>query len=112
MSRLLFIAIGGAIGALLRYAISDMTYKYLDGSFPWGTLSVNLIGAIVIGFLWGIFEETTISPDFRSFVFIGIVGSFTTFSTYSLETFYLFRNGEIKLALINVLITNILSIVL
>ncbi len=112
MSRLLFIATGGAIGALLRYAISGMTYKYLDGVFPWGTLSVNLIGAIVIGFLWGIFEGATISPDFRLFVFIGIIGSFTTFSTYSLETFYLFRSGEIKLALTNVLITNILSIVL
>jgi len=112
MLRFLFIAIGGAMGALLRYAISGMTYKYLDGVFPWGTLSVNLIGAFAIGFLWGLSEKIIISPDFRSFVFIGIIGSFTTFSTYSLETFNLFRDGEIKLALSNILISNILSIAL
>jgi len=110
--RLLFIAIGGAMGAILRHAISGMTYKYLDGVFPWGTLSVNLIGAFAIGFLWGLSEKIIISPDFRSFVFIGIIGSFTTFSTYSLETFNLFRDSEIKLALSNILISNILGIVL
>ena len=112
MSRLSFIAIGGAIGALLRYMISGMTYRYLGGSFPWGTLSVNLIGAFIIGFLWGLSEITIVSSDFRSFVFIGIIGSFTTFSTYSLETFNLFRDAEIKLVLANVLITNVLGIVL
>ena len=112
MSRLSFIAIGGAIGALLRYMISGMTYRYLGGSFPWGTLSVNLIGAFVIGFLWGLSEITIVSSDFRSFVFIGIIGSFTTFSTYSLETFNLFRDAEIKLVLANVLITNVLGIAL
>lgn len=112
MSRLSFIAIGGAIGALLRYMISGMTYRYLGGSFPWGTLSVNLIGAFAIGFLWGLSEITIVSSDFRSFVFIGIIGSFTTFSTYSLETFNLFRDAEIKLVLANVLITNVLGIVL
>jgi len=112
MSRLSFIAIGGAIGALLRYMISGMTYRYLGGSFPWGTLSVNLIGAFAIGFLWGLSEITIVSSDFRSFVFIGIIGSFTTFSTYSLETFNLFRDAEIKLVLANVLITNVLGIAL
>ncbi len=112
MSRLSFIAIGGAIGALLRYMISGMTYRYLGGSFPWGTLSVNLIGAFIIGFLWGLSEITIVSSDFRSFVFIGIIGSFTTFSTYSLETFNLFRDAEIKLVLANVLITNVLGIAL
>jgi len=112
VSKLLFVAIGGAIGSILRYAVSGMTSRYFEGSFPWGTLSVNLIGAIVIGFLWGIFEGASILSNLRSFVFIGIIGSFTTFSTYSLETFYLLRNGELKLALTNILITNILSIAL
>ena len=112
MLKLLFIAIGGAIGALFRYAISGMTYRYLDNVFPWGTLVVNLIGSFIIGFLWGLSEKTIIPSNFRSFVFIGIIGSFTTFSTYSLETFNLFRNGEIKLALTNILINNILGIAL
>ncbi len=112
MLKLLFIAIGGAIGALFRYAISGMACRYLGGVFPWGTLSVNLIGSFVIGFLWGLSEKTIISSNARSFVFIGIIGSFTTFSTYSLETFNLFRDGEIKLALTNILINNVLGIAL
>ena len=112
MSKLLFIAIGGAIGALLRYAISGIAYKYLGSGFPWGTLCVNLIGAFAIGILWGLSEKTAVSSEFRTFAFIGIIGSFTTFSTYGLETFNLFRDGEIKLALANVLITNVLGIAL
>ncbi len=110
--KLLFIAIGGAIGALLRYAISGLTYKHLDGVFPWGTLSVNLIGSFTAGFLWGLFERAVIPPNLRTFVFIGVLGAFTTFSTYSLESFNLFRDGEIKLALSNILISNILCIAL
>jgi len=112
MSKLSFIAIGGAIGALLRYTLSGVAYKYLGSGFPWGTLCVNLIGAFAIGILWGLSEKTTISSDFRTFAFIGILGSFTTFSTYGLETFNLFRDGEIKLALANVLVTNVLGIAL
>jgi len=112
MSKLSFIAIGGAIGALLRYALSGVAYKYLGSGFPWGTLCVNLIGAFAIGILWGLSEKTAISSDFRTFAFIGILGSFTTFSTYGLETFNLFRDGEIKLALANVLVTNVLGIAL
>ncbi|HDJ38273.1 MAG TPA: fluoride efflux transporter CrcB [Methanosarcinales archaeon] len=112
MSKLSFIAIGGAIGALLRYTLSGVAYKYLGSGFPWGTLCVNLIGAFAIGILWGLSEKTAISSDFRTFAFIGILGSFTTFSTYGLETFNLFRDGEIKLALANILVTNVLGIAL
>ena len=112
MYKVLFLAIGGAIGAVFRYVLSGMTYRYVNGSFPWGTMVVNLIGAFIIGFLWGISEESEFSPDFRTFLFIGLIGSFTTFSTYSLETFNLLRDGEIRFALMNFLFTNILSIVL
>jgi len=112
MARLLSIALGGAIGAILRYVVSGFTYRYLNGNFPWGTLSANLVGALIIGLLWGVSEEIIIPPSLRLFVFVGVIGSFTTFSTYSLETFNLFRDGEIKLALTNILISNILSIVL
>ncbi|NOZ04698.1 MAG: fluoride efflux transporter CrcB [FCB group bacterium] len=112
MLRLLFIAVGGALGALFRYAISGMTYRFLDGGFPWGTLVVNLSGAFAIGFLWGLSERTTISPEFRSFAFIGFIGSFTTFSTYALETINLFRDSEMKFALSNILISNVLGIIL
>ena len=112
MSKLLFIAIGGAIGALLRYATSGVAYKYLGSGFPWGTLCVNLLGAFAIGILWGLSEKISISSDFRTFAFIGVLGSFTTFSSYALETNNLFSDGEIKLALAYVLITNVLGVAL
>ncbi len=110
MSKFLFIAIGGAAGALLRYSVSGVAYKYLDGMLPWGTLAVNLIGCFFIGFLWQIFEFITSSPNMRSLIFVGILGAFTTFSTYGLETLNLFREGEIKYGLLNVIASNVLGI--
>lgn len=108
--RLIFIAVGGAIGTLLRYGISGIIYRVSDPVFPWGTLGVNLIGSFIAGFLWEAFERTAVSPDIRTFVFIGILGGFTTFSSYNLESFNLLRDGEIKLALSNVFVSNILGI--
>ena len=110
MLKFFSIGLGGIIGALLRYLLSGIPYRYLEGIFPYGTLSVNLLGALGIGFLWGITEEIPISPTLRSFLFIGMLGSFTTFSTYTLETFHLLREREIKLAFINILISNFLGI--
>lgn len=112
MLKLLLIAIGGASGALLRYAISGLTYKYLDGVLPWGTLIVNLAGCFSIGFLWQLFEIMVISPSTRAFIFIGTLGAFTTFSTYGLESFNLLREGEIKFAIFNMLASNILGLIL
>ena len=110
MSTLIYIAIGGAAGALLRYSISGYTYKNLDGFLPWGTLAVNLIGCFAIGFLWNIFENFAYSPNTRAFIFIGILGAFTTFSTFGLESFNLIREGEIKYAVLNILVSNIAGI--
>lgn len=110
--KFLFIGVGGAIGSLFRYIVSGLTYKFLDGVFPWGTLAVNLIGSLAAGFLWGLSERVIISPNTRTFIFVGILGGFTTFSTYSLESFNLLRDGEIRLALSNILTTNILGIAL
>ena len=77
-----------------------------------GTLMVNLLGSMVIGFLWGISESRNISPNFRSFVFIGLLGGFTTFSTFALETMNLLRENEIRQAVTNMLATNFLGLVL
>ena len=112
MLKLLLIAIGGASGALLRYAVSGLIYKYLDGVLPWGTLIVNLVGCFLIGFLWQLFEMMASSPSTRAFIFIGTLGAFTTFSTYGLESFNLLREGEIKFAIFNILASNILGLVL
>ena len=110
--KFLLLAVGGAIGTLLRYAVSGYTYNLLVGVFPWGTLMVNLIGSLLIGFLWGLSEIQNIPPDVRTFIFIGILGGFTTFSTFTLESFNLFREGEARLALIYILASNVLGIAL
>ena len=112
MPTLIYIAIGGAAGALLRYTVSGYTYRYLNGVLPWGTLAVNLIGCFAIGFLWNVFENFAYSPNTRALIFIGVLGAFTTFSTFGLETFNLLKEGEIKFAILNILVSNIAGIVL
>jgi CrcB protein len=73
---------------------------------------VNVLGSLIIGLLWGIWETANISSHMRTFIFIGILGGFTTFSTYSLETLNLFREGEVKMAIVNILANNILGILM
>jgi CrcB protein len=80
--------------------------------FPYGTLSVNLAGSFLAGFVWGISAETTMKPETRIFLLVGFMGGFTTFSAYALESYNLFNNGEIKAAIINILINNIGSLIL
>jgi CrcB protein len=108
--KLFNIAIGGAAGALLRYWVSGLTYRFFSGGFPWGTLSVNLIGSLLIGFLWGVFDSLAISQNLRLFIFIGLLGSFTTFSTFSLENFHLLREGEYWFIFYNIILSLILGI--
>ena len=112
MTKILLLAAGGAIGTLLRYSLSGLTYKLFNGVFPWGTLLVNLAGSFAIGLLWGFFDIENLSSNIRNFIFIGVLGGFTTFSTFALENFSMFRDGQIKLALSNILASNIIGIAL
>jgi CrcB protein len=109
-TKLLFIGLGGALGSMARYIVSGLDYKFSGGVFPVGTLAVNLTGSLVIGLLWGLFETTDVAPNIRMFIFIGILGGFTTFSTFALENFNLIRDGERAIALVNILLSNILGI--
>ncbi|MCP4629704.1 MAG: fluoride efflux transporter CrcB, partial [bacterium] len=109
--KILYIAAGGAIGALLRYGLAGLVQNHVSGIFPWGTLAVNLTGSFLIGFLWNLTDQVIIAPQIKTFVFIGILGAFTTFSTYMLETMHLFRDGENLQALGNLLISNLAGIV-
>ncbi len=93
MDKYILLATGGAIGTVLRYSMSGLTYRMVNSVFPWGTIFVNLTGSFAIGLLWGVFEVQNISSNMRSFIFIGILGGFTTFSTYALESLNLFRDG-------------------
>ena len=112
MTKFILLAAGGAIGTLLRYSLSGLTYNFINGIFPWGTLVVNLAGSLAIGLLWGFFEMENMSPGLRNFIFAGVLGGFTTFSTFSLESFNLLRDGEIRLAISNIVVSNIVGIAL
>ena len=112
MVKIVYILVGGAIGTYLRYAVSGYSYKLFDWIFPIGTLVVNLIGSFLIGLLWGIFESGNLSPNIRVFIFIGILGGFTTFSSYMLETLNLYRDGEVRLAIINLFANNIFGLIM
>lgn len=100
------VGLGGFIGSILRYAISGYVQdKSGSGSFPYGTIAVNLIGCFVIGFLSQLIESRGVfSLDTRAFLITGILGGFTTFSAFGNETMNLFREGHNMLALANILI--------
>jgi len=110
MLRFFVIGLGGAIGTLLRYIVGGLDYRFSSGVFPISTLVVNVTGSLAIGFLWGIVDRFAVSPNTRLFIFIGILGGYTTFSTFSLETFNLMRDGEYRIAVMNVFLSFILSI--
>jgi len=110
--QILFIAAGGAVGAVMRYLVSGWAYAILGDGFPWGTLVVNLTGAFLIGFLWQLFEYFPISPQMRNLIFIGGLGAFTTFSTFAFETLNLIRAGDTRLGLANILVLDVVGILL
>ena len=112
MIKILLLLAGGAAGTLTRYGISGFSNRIMEGQFPWGTLMVNLTGALVIGLLWGFLETERISSNIRTFVFVGFLGGYTTFSSYALESLNLFKDGETRLALIYILASNLLGILL
>jgi fluoride exporter len=111
MKNAIAIALGGSFGALARYYLSKMITDYSGAGFPWGTLLVNLIGSLFIGFFYGLFDKLIVPGELRSFINIGFIGAFTTFSTFALESINLFRAGEIKLGLVNMGISNGLGII-
>jgi CrcB protein len=108
--KLLVIAVGGAVGTVLRYLVSGFAQRLGGATFPWGTLVVNLTGCYIIGFLWELFDRSAVSPNTRLMVLVGVLGGYTTFSSFGIETFNMFRDGEYKMALYNVLASNILGV--
>lgn len=100
----MLIGTGGFIGAVLRYLVGNAAQTWSKAeNYPTGTLVVNIIGCLVIGFLTHVGENNSIiTPEARSFLFIGVLGAFTTFSTFSNETVNLFRQGQGFYSLINV----------
>ena len=112
MLNVLAIMAGGSIGAVCRHGIFLLVQRFSGSVFPAGTLVVNLLGSFLIGFIWCLFDETNWSHEWRLFVFTGLLASFTTFSTFTRETFQLFKVGDWKTALIYATISNVFGILL
>ena len=96
MKNLLLVALGGAVGSVGRYLVS----KWLEGSFPWGTLTVNIVGCLLIGFLTGLVTKGTLTPEMKLLLVTGFCGGFTTFSTFANESFSMIRASDALLAAI------------
>jgi CrcB protein len=106
-----FLAIlGGGIGALLRYLSSQFINSVFKMQFSLGTIFVNCIGALLIGFLISFFDLNLLNSKMKILLITGFLGGYTTFSAYSLETVQYFINGNIKYAIMNILINNVLCI--
>ena len=104
MLNILFVGLGGALGSIARYLVSTWVQTTTKNvNFPFGTLTVNLVGCFAIGFLVQLAEARGVfTSEYRAFVFIGILGGFTTFSSFGNETLNLARGGEMLNALTNI----------
>ncbi|MDH5181248.1 MAG: fluoride efflux transporter CrcB [Gammaproteobacteria bacterium] len=106
MMQIVYIAIGGALGAVMRFLVSTGVHKVLGRDFPYGTLSVNVIGSLVMGFLFvTLIERSSLGPEWRALILVGFLGAFTTFSTFSIETLNLLQDGAITKAFVNIIIS-------
>ena len=106
MTRFLLVCLGGAVGTGARYALGGFLLRSLGPSFPYGTLAVNLIGSFLLAVIMQIGLDTEVlSSTARITLAVGVMGGFTTYSTFSYETVEFFRRGEAGLATLNVAIT-------
>ena len=100
--NVLLVALGGSIGAVARYGLAGLVQRFTTPYFPLGTFVVNIVGCLVFGILAGIAEQRfVLGPQARAFLLIGILGGFTTFSSFTFETFQLLRDAEFMQASLN-----------
>jgi fluoride exporter len=106
MTNLLLVGCGGFIGSICRYSLNGLIQRFLSQPWlPYGTLVINILGCFLIGLLSGLSEmRQFLSPEFRLMVFIGLLGGFTTFSTFGYESYGLAKNGNFSATLFNIAI--------
>ena len=111
MLRILCVGLAGLAGTLCRYWLSGVVVRRYGEAFPLGTLAVNLLGCFAAGLLFHFMQERqAFSETARAAVFVGLLGGFTTFSSYGLQTFELLREGRVGLAALNVVASNLLGV--
>lgn len=105
MLQLTGIALGGALGSVLRFLVSTRVYQWLGRDFPYGTLTVNVIGSLLMGFLLVFMTERLLSAEWRATVLVGFLGGFTTFSSFSMETVTLLEQSDYFKAVLNIFLS-------
>ena len=111
MLRILLIGLAGLLGTLGRYWLSGVVARRYGETFPAGTLVVNVLGCLLIGLLFYVFQERyLVGQTARTVILVGFLGGFTTFSSYGLQTFTLLQDGELAYAALNVVASNLLGI--
>ena len=94
MKNIICVALGGAVGSVLRYILSKIVSNCADSPFPWGTFVVNVIGCFIMGVLLGIAAKNNISAELKCLLLVGFCGGFTTFSTFAAESLSLIKGHE------------------
>lgn len=110
MERYLLVALGGALGSLLRYGFGAWVQGLAGPGFPYSTLFINALGSFLLGLVVGLSLEGALSGEARLFLAMGVLGGFTTFSTFSYETVLLLQDGEWSKALLYVLLSVLLGL--
>lgn len=107
MSEILLVFIGAGSGGVLRFLLGNLIYYYTGRLFPYGTLVINLTGSFIIGVMYIIITQkfNNLSPALSALILVGLLGGYTTFSSFSLETLKLFQEGKLTNAFINIIVS-------